>query len=181
MNKSRSGFTIVELLIVIVVIGILAALVLNTFSGVQTRARNTAAIQEGAAWSKLLKAYQATYGNLPIVAGAYYCLGSGFPVGAGGVSRCRDYTSESSGVLESENSVLMTELSKVGSLPTTTRYPVSGSVGPFLWYYSDVTADVIIVLTGNSASECPQGWDVWWTDNIDRLFCVQKLRFKTVS
>lgn len=40
-QKSQKGFTIVELLIVIVVIGILAALVLNTFQGVQKRARDT--------------------------------------------------------------------------------------------------------------------------------------------
>ena len=41
LRKQESGFTIVELLIVIVVIGILAALVLNTFQGVQARARDT--------------------------------------------------------------------------------------------------------------------------------------------
>lgn len=40
MRKQR-GFTIVELLIVIVVIGILAALVLNSFAGVQAKARDT--------------------------------------------------------------------------------------------------------------------------------------------
>jgi prepilin-type N-terminal cleavage/methylation domain-containing protein len=40
-SARQKGFTIVELLIVIVVIGILAALVLNTFSGVQRRARDT--------------------------------------------------------------------------------------------------------------------------------------------
>lgn len=40
MEKIKTaGFTIVELLIVIVVIGILAALVLNTFAGAQDRAR----------------------------------------------------------------------------------------------------------------------------------------------
>lgn len=41
VKKDTSGFTIVELLIVIVVIGILAALVINTFSGIQARARDT--------------------------------------------------------------------------------------------------------------------------------------------
>jgi prepilin-type N-terminal cleavage/methylation domain-containing protein len=41
LNRKQSGFTIVELLIVIVVIGILAALVLNSFQGVQARARDT--------------------------------------------------------------------------------------------------------------------------------------------
>lgn len=40
-KKRHSGFTIVELLIVIVVMGILATLVLSNFSGAQQRARNT--------------------------------------------------------------------------------------------------------------------------------------------
>lgn len=39
--RNKKGFTIVELLIVIVVIGILAALVIVTFAGIQQRARNT--------------------------------------------------------------------------------------------------------------------------------------------
>jgi prepilin-type N-terminal cleavage/methylation domain-containing protein len=41
LNKNNKGFTIVELLIVIVVIGILALLVLTTYSGIQAKARNS--------------------------------------------------------------------------------------------------------------------------------------------
>lgn len=39
--KNSKGFTIVELLIVIVVIGILALLVVTTYSGIQQKARNS--------------------------------------------------------------------------------------------------------------------------------------------
>ena len=40
LKKRDQGFTIVELLIVIVVIGILALLVITTYSGIQAKARN---------------------------------------------------------------------------------------------------------------------------------------------
>src|ERR1700733_9200630 len=40
LKKRNKGFTIVELLIVIVVIGILALLVITTYSGIQAKARN---------------------------------------------------------------------------------------------------------------------------------------------
>jgi prepilin-type N-terminal cleavage/methylation domain-containing protein len=41
LKKQNKGFTIVELLIVIVVIGILALLVITTYAGIQAKARNT--------------------------------------------------------------------------------------------------------------------------------------------
>lgn len=42
LKKKQTGFTIIELLIVIIVIGILATLVITTFSGIQRNARNRA-------------------------------------------------------------------------------------------------------------------------------------------
>jgi general secretion pathway protein G len=41
-QKQQSGFTIVELLIVIVVIGILAAITIVAYNGVQNRAKTAA-------------------------------------------------------------------------------------------------------------------------------------------
>lgn len=41
LKKSQSGFTIIELLIVIAIIAILAGLVLNNFQGAQAKARDT--------------------------------------------------------------------------------------------------------------------------------------------
>lgn len=45
-KNKQTGFTIVELLIVIVVIGILAAITVVAYNGVQNRARNTAAASD---------------------------------------------------------------------------------------------------------------------------------------
>lgn len=62
-KTAQKGFTIVELLIVIVVIGILAALVLNTFTGVQQRARNTQRQTDINALATQLEAYYNGAGN----------------------------------------------------------------------------------------------------------------------
>ncbi len=68
MRQSKSGFTLVELLIVIVVIAILAAISVVTYSGVQDRARNSAVTSELATNLKQVQLYQATYGSMPSLA-----------------------------------------------------------------------------------------------------------------
>ncbi len=65
-TKSKyRGFTIVELLIVIVVIAILAAITIVAYNGIQTRGNNSAAATAAVNVSKKLEAYNALYGNYP--------------------------------------------------------------------------------------------------------------------
>ena len=66
--KKSKGFTIVELLIVIVVIGILATLVIVTFSGIQQRARDTQRQTDINAIQGHLEAYYASTGTYPTLA-----------------------------------------------------------------------------------------------------------------
>lgn len=67
-KKASSGFTIVELLIVIVVIGILAALVVTTYNGIQQKARDTERKTDVNAVYGQLEAYQAQNGKYPTLA-----------------------------------------------------------------------------------------------------------------
>ena len=62
MNK-KSGFTIVELLIVIVVIAILAAITIVAYNGIQNRARDTDRKADIAALAKALHLYNVDNGN----------------------------------------------------------------------------------------------------------------------
>ncbi len=62
--KSRSGFTIVELLIVIVVIAILAAISVVAYGGIQQRARDSQRAQDMATIKKTLLMYNATHGGV---------------------------------------------------------------------------------------------------------------------
>jgi prepilin-type N-terminal cleavage/methylation domain-containing protein len=65
LKKRNQGFTIVELLIVIVVIGILAALVITTYSGIQAKGRDSQRSADVAAVVTQLEAYKSDNGNYP--------------------------------------------------------------------------------------------------------------------
>lgn len=68
LKNKQSGFTIVELLIVIVIIGILAGLVITTFVGIQQRARNSERQTDINSVSSQLEGYFAKNSGYPTLA-----------------------------------------------------------------------------------------------------------------
>jgi prepilin-type N-terminal cleavage/methylation domain-containing protein len=65
LKKRNQGFTIVELLIVIVVIGILALLVITTYSGIQQKARNSKRQADLSSLQTQLEAFFSQNGYYP--------------------------------------------------------------------------------------------------------------------
>lgn len=86
--KSKSGFTLVELLIVIVVIAILASISVVAYSGVQERAVRSSVASSVSQWDKVVKLFISEHGQRP--QGQWSCFGTvadlpadgDFPAGA---------------------------------------------------------------------------------------------------
>jgi len=64
-NYRQKGFTIVELLIVIVVIGILAAITIVAYNGIQQRGRDANRNSDMKAFTTAIELYKADIGNYP--------------------------------------------------------------------------------------------------------------------
>ena len=80
--KKEGGFTIVELLIVIVIIGILAALVIVAYNGIQDRARAAQYQTDAQAIQKKAEAYAAdNNGTYPTTAGNFSGQLAALPTG----------------------------------------------------------------------------------------------------
>ena len=63
MKINRSGFTLVELLVVLVVIGILASIVLVSFNNIQARSRDARRISDLQNIADAIAAYRTKYGD----------------------------------------------------------------------------------------------------------------------
>lgn len=152
------GFTIVELLIVIVVIAILAALVLNGFGTAQIQARNAQTTHAAEAYKKGLLAYRIANGSFPASA-SYACLG-----GAYSGSKCWDNINYAT--VASFDAALQTTMGATLPMPATTARPYEGilfapaSTG---WLVDGKATNLLIYALEGSTTRCPVGPIVTYT------------------
>lgn len=96
-QQIKSGFTIVELLIVVVVIAILAAIAILSYVGIQDQAQRTQTMAAVNGWEKILRTYMINGGDIGVIAEGT-CLSAGledFPAGDGFLAgRCGTDTTE---------------------------------------------------------------------------------------
>lgn len=173
-----SGFTIVELIVVIVVIGIIASIGVVSYGNIQARTHNENRTAQLRAWQSVFDRYKAKVGTVPLpntATGTGYCLGtSGFPNGYDATPRCRDYlyNGGATSLKVSDNAALMAELQTVtSSLPSAQNIPVGGTVGPYVYYNASNIA-IQGAFKGASTSECPTITTGAWSNGAGLLICT---------
>lgn len=65
--ERKKGFTIVELLIVVIIIGILAAITIVSYSSIQGRAKDARVAATISQYVDILKVYRTNHGTYPVV------------------------------------------------------------------------------------------------------------------
>jgi len=147
--KSGRGFTIVELLIVIVVIGILAAITIVSFNGVTARANATSAKAAAAAAIKKSEAYNAELNGYPTTPGALTGAASTTSYQLSGVT-----FNTVAGVGTAPN---ITEPAAAPATSSTINFINCGTGARFdYWDYGNATPQWTALYTGGATSaNCP--------------------------
>lgn len=151
----KNGFTIVELLVVIVIIGILAAITIVSYTGITQKATAASLQADLANASKKIKIWQLTES-----------LDGNFP---GSVSSCPTPTSGNMCLKKSDGALFDAYAATTGANPT---FSLTANNGPTSYRITQDTAPTIAVTTGSLATTDPANWiavgtQVWGKYNLN--------------
>lgn len=139
--KHESAFTLVELLIVIVVIGILAAITVVAYNNMQRRAINTQTSTNVSTYERAIYAYRAENGTYPSfsVGNGGACLGQNYSdhVGSDGVGDCGEsaYPVNVDATFNADLTKIISSLPIVNDRSIAMPYQSSTWVGAAMHYY----------------------------------------------
>ena len=168
--KLSEGFTIVELLIVIVVIAILAAITIVSYTGIQESARNSQYVSDARNAYNLLLAYHTKNGAYPAITngGNSVCIGTGFTSYVGDSNG--DCWDTKSSVYRSVDPAFNTALFTAGTLGSGTKQGIFYRTGPDVEFTGPVfiTPAETSQPTGKygvrfwvTGTTCPTGTKTW--------------------
>lgn len=151
-NKVARGFTIIELLVVIVIIAILASVTIVTYSGVQARAEKVRTVSAVRSYEQALQLYKISENHYPLA--DYYnpidpysaCLGTGYTdkqnINGTGLPDCRWADWGEVNPLADFNTELMKYAQVSATIPQVlVGNPDDGVIGMYFSYVPDATLD----------------------------------------
>jgi len=151
--RSEKGFTIVELLIVIVVIGILAAITIVSFNGVTNKANATSAKANASAVIKKSEAYNAEKGAYPLLGTDLTGAAQGDSFSLSGVTLLNANPTSSNGKTSVRFLKCSASATGVGTQALVTSSNISG-IKVVYWDFAANPAATAELTTGN-ATNCP--------------------------
>lgn len=144
-NINNRGFTLVELLIVIVVIAILAGITIVSYNGIQRQARNVMTISAMKTYQTALANYFTENNLYPTISGT--CLGGPYvDYNSDGIQDCGDVNqSYRQGVSPTFNAQMKKYLGNSSALPNVNTKEITSFgnvfVGGYVNYWTSFTVD----------------------------------------
>jgi len=168
VSTKKRGFTVVELLIVVVVIAILSTITVVSYQGARTKAQNTRVIATVKNYADVLNAYHLANNQYPNVGGDHVCLPANYPATAEFPLNSCEYDGGSylNFVSPASSTNIVTELATVErSLPDASYgYTLKGFLGGstervrgILFTDEGIAGGGFIIYHLKGESKCPLG------------------------
>ena len=185
MKRTLSGFTMVEIILVVAVLGILLTITVLGWSAVSSNSRDQARAQDVKQWASTFDLYKSRYAIYPIlpattggsgITGRTFCLGTfNQDQPANYSSKCGYYKlavgSRTFNANSTDAQAMQAEVKKVGNLPQNSSYAVNDTVvGPILYIEkstgSGTSINVMAKFINFFEGSCPVGLQAETDANI---------------